>query len=224
MLGARRSPPAPAARPPWLGAPLSCCRSPSRPLPSLLPGRAACALAACRAPGAPPPSAPGVPAVRLAVLRAGLTFLPPVASGWWVGLPDHEVPSRVLAKGPLGTAGLARLCGLALGRTAPGLAGAWLPGEGEFFHWLRLARWELPPGRRTGHGTNGPRGIVRYCSPGTPFPPAPGLQKRGAEGKERCGLSGESGRRRAGNTRLAPRTPLFPSRPATSLFAVSLWN
>lgn len=36
-------------------------------------------------------------------------------------------------------------------------------GEGEFPNWLRLARWELPRGRRTGNGMNKPTGIVLYC-------------------------------------------------------------
>ncbi|EPY80166.1 hypothetical protein CB1_000853003 [Camelus ferus] len=65
------SPEARAALLLWLLASLSSC-----PLPC---SSASSALASCRA--APPPCAPGVPAVRLAVLCAGLTFSPPVASG-----------------------------------------------------------------------------------------------------------------------------------------------
>lgn len=80
------SPGAPAALAFGLPSPPS-----APPFPLLLAGRAASALASCRA--APPPCAPGVPAVRLAALRAGLTFPPPVASGWWVGVLDDEDPS-----------------------------------------------------------------------------------------------------------------------------------
>lgn len=116
----RRSPPGRSG----LGLPLRLPRL-LPPPPSLLPGRAAGALAAGRA--APPPSAPGVPARRVA-RRAH--FLPPRASGWWVGLPEDEVrppPPRVLAKGPLGTARLAGF-DLAPGPTAPGLAAPGCPG------------------------------------------------------------------------------------------------
>lgn len=59
------SPEARAARLLWLLAFLSF----SCPPPVLLPGGAVSALASCRAD--PPPCAPGVPAIRLAVLRAG---------------------------------------------------------------------------------------------------------------------------------------------------------
>lgn len=129
-----------APRPPALGPPLSPgarrpadrasaslsgCRSSSRPLPRSFPAAP---------PGPSPPVAPLLRPALLgcppAVLRAGLTFLPPRASGWWVGLPDDEVPlspPRVLADGPLGTAGLAWF-DLALGRTAPGLAALGCPG------------------------------------------------------------------------------------------------
>ncbi|XP_032965904.1 uncharacterized protein LOC117024592 [Rhinolophus ferrumequinum] len=79
------------------------------PPPLLFPGRAASALASRRA--APPPCAPGVPAVRLAVLRARLTFLPPVTRNWQfltgpefcveprLELNMHNMPSEVLAQG-----------------------------------------------------------------------------------------------------------------------------
>ncbi|XP_063478423.1 uncharacterized protein [Symphalangus syndactylus] len=67
------------------------------PPPAFLPGRAACALASCGA--APPPCAPGVPAVRLAALRAGLTF----CRRWRVAelLSDQEqtIFNRVLLRG-----------------------------------------------------------------------------------------------------------------------------
>lgn len=66
------SPGAPAALAFGLPSPPS-----APPSPLLLAGRAASALASCRA--APLPCAPGVPAVRLAALRAGLTFPPLVA-------------------------------------------------------------------------------------------------------------------------------------------------
>lgn len=65
-------------------------------------------------------------------------------------------------------------------RAWPGLAAR----EGEFPNWLRLARWELPGGRRTGNGMNKPTGTVLFCYPTIPLPPTSDLQRAGVGGKE----------------------------------------